>query len=83
MQKTVNTKAKASKKSSTMSSDLDVCFPWGHQLFHNNSSKMQTQGFSDKDLPRPKKSKNKNFILAPPCGNIAEPAMKEDMKKSL
>ena len=40
MQRTINVKAKAGLRSSTMVQDLDIYCPQGHRPSHNTSSKM-------------------------------------------
>ena len=83
VQKTVNMEAKPGLRSSTMVRDLDTRCLKGHRQSHNTSSKMQTQSSSNNDLSCSEKPKNKDLKSAPPRGNAAELAKKEDKKKRL
>ena len=53
VQRTVNVKAQADLRFSTIVWDLDVCCPRGHRSSHNTSSKVYIQG--SKNFSRPKK----------------------------
>ena len=83
VQKTINVEAKAGLRSSTMVRDLDACCLKGHHPSQNTFSKVQTQGSSYKDLFRSKEPKNTDPKLAPPRGNAAELAKKEDKNTRL
>ena len=78
VQKTLNTEAKASLKSSTMVRNLDTRCSKGHRLSHNTSSKVQTQG--SKDSSHSEEPKPKDLKPTPSRDNAAEPAKKENKK---
>ena len=80
VQKAVNVEAKAGLRSSTMIRDSDIHCSKGHHSSHNTSSKVQTQGFSHKNLLRFEEPKPKDPKPAPSRDNVAEPAKKEDKK---
>ena len=78
VQRAVNTKVKAGQRSSTMVQDLDACYPRGHRLSHNTSSKIQTQGSKDSSWSEEPKSKDEK--PASSRDNAAEPAKKKERK---
>ena len=79
VQKTVNVKAKACLRSSTMVRDSDARCPKGHHPSHNTSLKMQTQ--DSKDSSRSKEPKPNDPKPALLHDNAAEPAKKKNRKE--
>ena len=78
VQRAVNAEAKAGLKFSTMVWQSDARCPKGHHLFHNISSKVQTQGTTAKEPrteeSRPKEAKQANDKApAPPRSKFTEP----------
>ena len=78
VQKTVNTEAKKSLRSSTIIWHLDICCPRGHHLSYNTSSKVQIQNL--KNFFCHKKPKPKDPKLGPSRDNVVELPKKEDKK---
>ena len=78
VQRAVNAKAKAGRRSSTMVRESDARCPKGRHPSHNTSSKVQTQGTTAKEPhteePRPKEAKPTNGKNpARPRSDSAEP----------
>ena len=80
VQRAVNVETKVGLRFTTIVLDLDSCDPKGHCLFYNTFSKMQTQGFNNKDSFYSKIPKPNNLKLALSYNNIAEPAKIKDKK---
>ena len=81
VQRTVNAKAKAGLRSSTMIWDSDARCPRHHYPSHNTSSKVQSQGSNNKDSSYSEELKPKDLKPSPPYDNAAvEPAKKKDRK---
>ena len=81
VQRAINAEAKAGLKSTIMVQDSDICCPWGHRLFNNTASKMQTQGIIANNFSRLEEFKTKDPKSVPPCDNPVEPAKKENKQK--
>ena len=81
VQRAINAKAKASLRFSTIVWNSDAYCPRGHRLSHNISSKVQTQGFNNKNSSRFEESKPKDLKPAPPRDNVAVKSAKKVDKK--
>ena len=81
VQRAVNAEAKASLRFSTIIWDSDARCPKEHRLFHNTSSKVQSQGSINKDSSHSEEPKPKDPKPSLPCDNAAaKPAKKKDRK---
>ena len=78
VQRAVNAKAKAGRRSSTMVRISDAHCPRGYYSSHNTFSKVQIQG--SKNSSRSKEPKLKDLKSAPSRDDAAEPAKKKDRK---
>ena len=81
MQKAVNAEAKTNLKSSTIIWDLNIHCLKSHYPFYNTSSKVQFQGFNNKNFSRSEKSKPKDPKPVPLYDNAAKKLAKKKNKK--
>ena len=82
MQRAVKAKAKINLRSSIIVQNLDICCSRSYCPSYNTYSKMQIQGSRHKNSPNSDPSNNKVLKPALSHSNVAEPAQKEDKKKS-